>query len=735
VALPGTVNHVEPWVASVAATSDPVDAIGFLLSVKGAAGSIALNPAVSGATLASAIVNEAIVASPMFKALGDGCSAFPAGTFRGATALIQYDNNPPCGTNARAANAVSAGASHVIIVANTDGSFLSGANQPVPVWTISLSAGSALYRYVSAQSSPTISVSYPANRLATRADVLADFSLIGPAPFDAIKPDIGAPGVNILAAFNNATLNNKGALVQTNGPGAVALDSGTSMATPHIAGAAALLMGLHPNWTPMEVNSALAMTAQEYGLTKADAATPSDFFDRGAGRVQAYAAAQAGLVLDESVENMLNAYPDGGGNPARLNLAGMQNSNCPLSCTFTRTLRSTQPGSTTWTAGTLGDLAGNMTVAPATFTIAQGNSVTLTIKVNSAGLSAEDGFRFGEVILSPPGTAPVVSLSPGLHLPVAVAVPPPQVTPAANAVNIALAGKPTGSATLALSNPGIGTMLFAPQTGGTAPFVWLDQVSGDYYGQYSTHFTGLGSGDSDFYVADDFTISGNGGIDLSSIVAPGFTPTHSLASFGAGLPLHWRIYADSQGLPSSDPDSGGVAAWSYDATAGSPGVDVTNGTISLDLVAAHQATALAAGRYWLVVYPDLPCNDRGNGCSEGWAWLNSWQGSGAVWAGIAPQVGGASNWSNQSNDSAGLGLALTLTTTANCSLPDWLTLTPDFGAVGSVATTAVTFTATAAGYAPANSATTYVCLATSYQSDVGTVVPRALVPVQVNANN
>src|SRR4029078_13521512 len=127
------------------------------------------------------------------------------------------------------------------------------------------------------------------------ADSLASFSLLGPATFDIIKPDVQAPGVSILAAFNNARTT--GATLGVNN---VAFDDGTSMATPHTTGSAALLMGLHPDWSPMEVKSALRITAKEAGLNKADHSTPSDFFDRGAGRIQDDVASKTGLVLHET---------------------------------------------------------------------------------------------------------------------------------------------------------------------------------------------------------------------------------------------------------------------------------------------------------------------------------------------------------------------------------------------------------------------------------------------------
>ncbi len=75
--------------------------------------------------------------------------------------------------------------------------------------------------------------------------VVADFSSAGPTPVSlAMKPDVSAPGVQILSSL----------------PGAYGVLSGTSMAAPHIAGAAALLRERHPTWTVAQLKAALTET-------------------------------------------------------------------------------------------------------------------------------------------------------------------------------------------------------------------------------------------------------------------------------------------------------------------------------------------------------------------------------------------------------------------------------------------------------------------------------------------
>ena len=80
-------------------------------------------------------------------------------------------------------------------------------------------------------------------------DVVAPFSSSGPTPLSLRhKPEVSAPGVGILSSAPG---------------GAFVTLSGTSMAAPHVAGAAALLLQRHPTWTPAQVKSALAQTGDE----------------------------------------------------------------------------------------------------------------------------------------------------------------------------------------------------------------------------------------------------------------------------------------------------------------------------------------------------------------------------------------------------------------------------------------------------------------------------------------
>ncbi|MFE7125167.1 S8 family peptidase [Streptomyces sp. NPDC057617] len=89
-----------------------------------------------------------------------------------------------------------------------------------------------------------------------RADAMAEFSSRGPTADGSLKPDLTAPGVDIVAA--KAAEGTEG---DPAADGYVSM-SGTSMATPHVAGAAAILAQRHPDWTGERLKAALTASAK-----------------------------------------------------------------------------------------------------------------------------------------------------------------------------------------------------------------------------------------------------------------------------------------------------------------------------------------------------------------------------------------------------------------------------------------------------------------------------------------
>jgi subtilisin family serine protease len=139
-------------------------------------------------------------------------------------------------------------------------------------------------------------------------NIMATFSARGPASVgEILKPDVTAPGINILAGFTPDAAN------ATSGENFAFL-SGTSMSTPHVAGAAALLLQAHPTWTPSAIKSALMTTARQDVKASAGLGDANPF-DFGAGHIVPNKAFDPGLVFDVS-DDEYDAFACGTESPA-----------------------------------------------------------------------------------------------------------------------------------------------------------------------------------------------------------------------------------------------------------------------------------------------------------------------------------------------------------------------------------------------------------------------------------
>ncbi len=188
----------------------------------------------------------------LFDTASNGCTSVPAGA-AGKLAII---NRGVCTFSTKVRNAIAAGAVGVLVVNNVAGDptamakdGLGGDNLPAVM--IGIVEGAALRASGATTASAEASFS---EFITPNADILAGFSSQGPTNVDlAVKPDLTSVGVNVLSSIPcSANPCNADAW---------AFFSGTSMATPHIAGSAAVLLALHPTWSPARVKSALVNTA------------------------------------------------------------------------------------------------------------------------------------------------------------------------------------------------------------------------------------------------------------------------------------------------------------------------------------------------------------------------------------------------------------------------------------------------------------------------------------------
>jgi len=230
----------------------------------------------------------------------EGCDPWPADAFTGYAAVISRGT---CEFGTKVLNAEEAGAEFVVIYNHAtggDGLITMGAGEDggkVTITSIFIGHTDGLGMvdwYDSAAAAgkdAVLEVNTLAFQAGNRPDVLASFSSRGPGVGNVLKPDITAPGVNIISqGFTPGATGEARHL----GFGQA---SGTSMAAPHVAGAAALLRQIHPSWTNAEIKSSLMSTSKYIGIFDYDG-TPAQPLQMGAGRLDLTNAADPGVILD-----------------------------------------------------------------------------------------------------------------------------------------------------------------------------------------------------------------------------------------------------------------------------------------------------------------------------------------------------------------------------------------------------------------------------------------------------
>ncbi|WP_052681828.1 S8 family serine peptidase [Saccharothrix sp. ST-888] len=233
----------------------------------------------------------------------DGCTPFGAADaerLRGKVAVLSWrtkDADRACGSALRADHAAAAGAVGALFAADGDHLGELAGDDRIPVAILAKEDGDRLVRAMGA-GPVRVQLATKGNPLhgavaqdqPQRADTLTSFTSRGIGLPGLVKPDLAAPGETIWSAKAGS------------GSGGMRED-GTSMATPHIAGLAALVRAAHPGWTAAEVKAALMNTAGDTWLGDNHTGPVYGPERAGAGRVRA----------DQAVRTPAVAYAAGEG--------------------------------------------------------------------------------------------------------------------------------------------------------------------------------------------------------------------------------------------------------------------------------------------------------------------------------------------------------------------------------------------------------------------------------------
>jgi subtilisin family serine protease len=724
---PGIVAHRSPWVTSVAASTAPKLEAGDLLTILQPAGG--LSPIGMARALGSTPGLPGFFGMPITglvsylpNALGCNSSGgYPSGSFTGRIALLDLALTSQCDFEEQSVNAAAAGAVAAILLDNVRyPSTAIAADVPTQIPVTLLNVGDSARLRALVQANPNMvrismgSVA-PFNYFQNSfADVIAKFSSRGPSPFNDLKPDVTAPGVAIFSADRNS-----GSGVNDNH-----VLSGTSMSAPHVAGVAALLLQRQPDWSPMQIKSAILSSAQTVGIVNYDDAPrrqfPASQIDFGAGSVRGAHAAQSVLTVAATAAEFTAANPATGGLVENLNLPNLTQRNCTPQCSFSRVVKNVSGAVQAFSAGISGSpnsagAAFTGTVSPASFTLASGASQTLQFQINTAPIATGSG-AFGSALLS--NAQGLVT-----RFPISVSVPEPTVVTEPTALQATLIQGASVDLNLRVRNLG-GPSLSAARIVGPQLGPYLSQLPRLASGQFiaSSVFQSINQG---VYVADDFPVRAAG--QLRRITVPTFSSGNLNSTLSA---LRLRIYADSSGLPTSNPESAPEQSlWACEIAVGAAGLSISNDALSSNTVRVDIAQlsasstcptppTLSVGSYWFSLYGVFAS---GNGSNSGTR-LNWYSGPSTADSGAGAQVisasgfaSGLANWTALSSLGPNISpaMAMELVGSVDCNSSFIASVSPASSTVGAASAQDVTVRVSLPPGTPVGVSNTLLCLQTN----------------------
>ncbi len=412
-----TVAHIGPWLMTAASgTVDRAAGGGDLTAGNGTVYSgFSLN--FFGPTTGSLLLSSTIPAAGQTVASANTCLANSLDSTLAAGKIVVCDRQ----TTNSAANRLIASAEVKraggigMVLLNPDTAALVADAHTIPTVQLASTLRAGVQAYAATPGATgTIGMSY--NRPGVIAPVISSFSSRGPglANLNVMKPDLTAPGSSIVAGYRaTLTAAQRASLIAGTytPPAATSTLSGTSMATPHIAGAAAVLRQLYPTWSPAAIKSALMTSTTAVKLSTG--ATDTNRWNTGSGHLAPNPAAIPALVYNTEIADYgrfmcgqgLNP-PAGIGScatlgnikPWNLNLPSLQAAGVVVTRTLTRKV--TNVSAATRTFVPTAALAGwDVAVTPASLTLAPGASASFDAKLTrtSATLGA---WAFGSLAWS-----------------------------------------------------------------------------------------------------------------------------------------------------------------------------------------------------------------------------------------------------------------------------------------------------------------------------------------------